>query len=101
MPPIPLEDGLFLFSSGLRDFDESTLLCTFKGLKVHALYLDMTDVDPSHSDPMVRIFSPPRHTPFDAWMYIEWSRSLPVTNLMVFVSPPPDILHSLGLGEIL
>jgi hypothetical protein len=40
-PPVPLDDGWSLTSSGLWDFD-NPYPCALKGIKVHALYLDQT-----------------------------------------------------------
>jgi hypothetical protein len=78
----------------------SSFSCAHKGIKARALYLDLTDVDPSRSDIMAGIFSPPRCTPSDVWMLIERSRSLPASDLMTAISPPPELLHSPEIGKI-
>jgi hypothetical protein len=55
-PPVPLDDGWSLITSGLQDFIKSTLLYTQR-VNARALYLDPMIVGPSHSDPTDGIYS--------------------------------------------
>jgi hypothetical protein len=58
-PPVSLDDGRSLLTSGLRDFDKSALLRSSKGLTFMHLSLDPTTVDPRCSDPMDQICTSP------------------------------------------
>jgi hypothetical protein len=59
VPPVSLDDGRSLLTSGLQDFDKSTLLCSSKGLTFVHLFLDPTNVDPRCSDPTDQICTSP------------------------------------------
>jgi hypothetical protein len=59
VPPVSLDDGWSLLTSGLWDFDKSSLLCSSKGLTFVHLFMDPTTVDPRCSDPMDQICTSP------------------------------------------
>jgi hypothetical protein len=59
VPPVSLDDGWSLLTSGLWDFDKSALLRSSKGLTFVHLFLDPTTVDPRCSDPMDQICTSP------------------------------------------
>jgi hypothetical protein len=59
VPPVSLDDGRSLLTSGLWDFDKSSLLRSSKGLTFMHLFLDPTTVDPRCSDPMDQICTSP------------------------------------------
>jgi hypothetical protein len=66
-PPVSLDDGWSLLTSGLWDFDKSTLLRSSKGLTFVHLSLDPTTVDP-HAQ-------------------IQWIRSVLLLDLTVVLTP--------------
>jgi hypothetical protein len=45
VPPVSLDNGKSFLTSGLRDFDKSTLLCSSNVLTFMHLFMDPTTVD--------------------------------------------------------
>jgi hypothetical protein len=97
-PPIALDDGWSLFTSGLQDFENSTLLCT-QGLSLVHLTLDPTVVGPPCLDITDWVCS----SPICFLHSLDVDRTIQISsftaNLKDSVAPPLEILTSSDLED--